>query len=83
MKLINNKLNDDAIQKILPYMGGVITLNLSQNFLTDRVLDILFNGKEHLHAIKSIILCQNKIIERKHKAKIDKLRGLDLTLSVW
>ena len=59
MKLISNKLNDDTIQRILPYLGGVITLNLSQNFLTDKVLDILFNGKEHLHSIKSIILCQN------------------------
>jgi hypothetical protein len=63
-------------------MGGVITLNLSQNFLTERVLDILINGRDHLHSIKSIILCQNKIIERKSKAKIDKLRGMDITLSV-
>lgn len=82
MKLIRNKLNDDTIQKILPNMNGVITLNLSQNFLTDRSLDILFNGKDHLQSIKSIILCQNKIIDRKHKAKIDRLKSLDITISV-
>lgn len=34
VKLISNKLSDDAITKIVPYMDGVITLNLSQNFLT-------------------------------------------------
>ena len=34
VKFIRNKLEDEVIQKILPYMGNVITLNLSQNFLT-------------------------------------------------
>ena len=64
-------------------MGGVITLNLSQNMLTDRTLDLLISGRDYLPAMKNIILSQNKIIERKHKAKIDKLRSLDLTVSVW
>ena len=32
--------------------------------------------------MKNIILSQNKIIERKHKTKIEKLRKLDLTVSV-
>lgn len=57
-------------------MDGVITLNLSQNFLTERVLDILYDAKDHLQSIKSIILSQNKIVERKAKAKIDKLKNL-------
>jgi len=34
VKFIRNKLTDDAIVKILPYLRGVITLNLSQNLLT-------------------------------------------------
>ena len=63
-------------------MGGVVTLNLSQNYLTDRALDILIDGRDYLASMKSIILSQNKIIERKHKLKIDKLRSLDLTVSV-
>ena len=66
-------------------MAGVSTLNLSQNTFTERTLDILY---EHLKdcgkvELKSIILSQNKIIERKHKAKIEKLRGLGFTVSVW
>ena len=64
-------------------MRGVVTLNLSQNFLTDRVLDILANGRSFLPAMRNIILSQNKIIERKHKNKIDKLRNMNLTVSVW
>ena len=63
-------------------MGGVLTLNLSQNLLTERVLDILINGRDYMPLVKSIILSQNKIIERKSKAKIDKLRSLDVTVSV-
>ena len=82
VKFIRNKINDETIAKILPYMGSVITLNLSQNFLTDRVLDILIDGRHHMTAMKSIILSQNKIIERKHKIRIEKLRSLDLTVSV-
>lgn len=62
LKLIRNKISDDTIQKILPYLGGVITLNLSQNNLTDRTLDILHSGRGYLHSIKSIILSQTKII---------------------
>jgi hypothetical protein len=62
VKLIRNKINDETIQKILPYMGGVITLNLSQNLLTERVLDIIYNAKDELHSVKSIILSQNKIM---------------------
>lgn len=34
VKLIRNKLTDDGIMKILPYLKGVITLNISQNALT-------------------------------------------------
>ena len=64
-------------------MRGVVTLNLSQNFLTDRVLDILANGRSFLPVMRNIILSQNKIIERKHKNKIDKLRNMNLTVSVW
>lgn len=82
VKLISNKLNDETLQKILPHMGGVITLNISQNFLTERALDIIYACKDYLVSVKSIILCQNKIIERKHKAKIDKLKALGYTVSV-
>ena len=63
-------------------MGNVITLNLSQNFLTDQVLDIIVDYREQLPKLKNVILSQNKIIERKHKGKIEKLRKLDLTVSV-
>ena len=82
VKLIRNKLEDETIHKILPYLGNVITLNLSQNFLTDRTLDILVDGRAYLENIKTIILSQNKIIERKHKTKLEKLRKLDLIVSV-
>jgi hypothetical protein len=35
-----------------------------------------------LPKVKNIILSLNKIIERKHKGKIDELRKLDITVSV-
>jgi hypothetical protein len=56
---------------MLPYLGNAITLNLSQNLLTERVLDIFIDNRELLPKVKNIILSLNKIIERKHKNKID------------
>lgn len=76
VKLIRNKLTDDGLERILPSMENVVTLNLSQNALTEKVLDILINNRGQLPKIKSIILSLNKIVERKHKNKIDELRKL-------
>ena len=63
-------------------MHTIITLNLSQNFLTEKTLDILYNCKDSLKEIKSVILSQNKIMERKAKVKIEKLRDLGITVSL-
>ena len=82
VKFIRNKLTDDGILKMLPYLGNQITLNLSQNLLTERVLDIFIDNRELLPKAKNIILSLNKIIERKHKNKIDELRKYDITVSV-
>ena len=82
IKFIRNKLSDEGVGKLIPYLGNIITLNLSQNFLTEHILDILGDAKQHLPKLKNIILSQNKIIERKHKAKLEKLRKLDWTVSV-
>lgn len=70
VKFIRNKLEDETIHKMLPYLNNVITLNLSQNFLTEKTLEILVDGRDHMPNMKNIILSQNKIIERKHKVKI-------------
>ena len=69
--------------KIIPYLKGIITLNLSQNQLTERTLDILIENRSSLESIKSVILSQNKINERKAKLKIDKLKSLDVVVSIW
>lgn len=38
LKLIRNKLTDEGLDKMFPYFGGIITLNLSQNLLTERFI---------------------------------------------
>lgn len=62
--------------------GSIITLNLSQNNLTEHALDYLIANRSLMPNMKSIILSQNKIIERKHKSLIERLRKLDLTVSI-
>ena len=82
LKLIRNKLTDEGISKLLPYLTNITTLNLSQNLLTDNVLDILHENKKYLPSLRTVILSQNKIVERKHKVKIDKLKKLDWNVSI-
>ena len=67
---------------MLHSMGCVVTLNLSQNLLTEHTIDYLIANRNYMPNMKNIILSQNKIIERKHKILIDKLRKLDLIVSV-
>lgn len=67
---------------MLPFMGNITTLNLSQNLLTDNVLDILYENKKYLPCLRTVILSQNKIVERKHKLKVDKLKKLDWNVSI-
>lgn len=74
LKLIRNKLTDEGIAKILVHLGNIVTLNVSQNLLTDNILDILYESKKHLPSLKNLILSQNKIVERKHKVKIEKIK---------
>jgi hypothetical protein len=49
-------------------------MNLSQNNLTEKTLDILTKGRQMIPKVKNIVLSQNKINERKDKKKIDELR---------
>lgn len=70
LKLIRNKLTDDGIAKMLPYFNNIISLNLSQNQLTENTIGILIDYKLKLPNLKTVILSQTKIVERKSKAAI-------------
>lgn len=63
-------------------MSNITTLNLSQNLLTDNVLDILYENRKYLGNLRTVILSQNKIMERKHKLKIDRLKKLEWNVSI-
>jgi len=68
--------------KFLPCLANASTLNLSQNGLTEAVLDIFIEARDNLPNLKNLILSQNKIIERKHRAKIEQLKSMGLVVSV-
>jgi hypothetical protein len=58
------------ICQIWPLIGNVSTLNLSQNNLSDRVLDSLLINFKKVPNLKNIILSQNKLKERNIKGKL-------------
>ena len=82
LKLIRNKLTDEGIIKMIPYFSNIQSLNLSQNQLTEQTLNILIEHKLHLPLLKSVVLSQTKIIERKSKATIERLKKMEVAVSV-
>jgi len=82
LKLIRNKLTDDGVNKIIPYLGNLVSLNLSQNVLTEQVLTLFMDNRISLPQLKSLVLSQTKIVERKSKSLIEKVKKMGLAVSV-
>lgn len=55
---------------MLPYFSNLMTINLSQNQLTENTLSLLVDSKPNMPLLKNIILSQTKIVERKSKPLI-------------
>jgi hypothetical protein len=77
VKFIRNKLPDEAMGKMISSFGGVVTLNLTKNFLTEKSLNHLANQRKAITSPKTVILSQNKIIEE----FIERLKRTDLNVS--
>jgi hypothetical protein len=43
-------------------MGNLVTINLSQNLLTEKALDILISNRNMMPKMKNIVLSLNKIV---------------------
>jgi hypothetical protein len=82
LKLIRNKLTDEGIAKMIPYIANVLSLNLSQNQLTENTIGILIDHKLSLPHLKTVVLSQTKIVERKSKGSIERLKKMDVAVSV-
>lgn len=82
LKLIKNKLTDECLPELLLALSesNVISLNLSQNLITDKICDYLqdYNNPK----MKTLTLTLNKINRRQSKPKVDSLskRGLNVVL---
>ena len=82
LKLIRNKLTDDGLCKMIPFFGNIVSLNLSQNQLTDHSLSLIIDNRPSLPLLRSVVLSQTKIIERKSKSIIERLRKMEVGVSV-
>lgn len=82
LKLIRNKITDEGMDRVWGYLENIITLNLSQNYLTDRFVDQLLHNLHKLPSLKSVILSQNKIRERNVKNKLEEIKKQDITVSI-
>lgn len=67
LKLVRNKLTDEFVLKAMPYLSGTVMLNLSRNELTERSLECILDVRRGggLRLLKSVMIGQNKIVERK------------------
>jgi Ran GTPase-activating protein (RanGAP) involved in mRNA processing and transport len=82
LKLIRNKLTDDGVAKMLPYFSNLISLNLSQNQLTDHILSIIIDNRPNLPLLRSLVLSQTKIVERRSKGLMERLKKMEMAISV-
>ena len=64
IKLMNNKIGDEAFPEIVDRCKNINSLNLSYNNLTEKVLDYLENECGQLGQLYNITLSNNKIVLR-------------------
>ncbi|CAD8143264.1 unnamed protein product [Paramecium octaurelia] len=88
VKIMKSKLLDDQLLqlfKALSQNDNIQSVNLSQNSLTDKSIDTLFqlyqNGLIGIH-LKNIIVSQNKINARNVKQKIADFKKLGLIITL-
>ena len=60
----------------------MITLNLSQNLLTERCIESLLQNLGRLKSLRSVILSQNKIKERLVKVRVEEIKKQDIIISL-
>lgn len=82
LKFIRNKLTDDILDHFWPFVSNVCTLNLSQNFFTDRAIESFIGNMSKVPQLKNLVLSQNKINARNTKARVDELKRFDITISL-
>lgn len=85
LKLLKNKITNDGViilLKALSENNSLISLNLSQNSLSDKVLDIFSNFFQNSHSIKLLCLNQNNINVRNAKNKMMDFKKMGITASV-
>ena len=80
LKLIRNRLTDEFLAASLPHLGNTMVLNLSQNFLTDRSLELLAAGISQLSNLRTIILTQNRIRDRNWRQRVEEFRRLNVSI---
>ena len=81
--MIRCKLTDDILPELWNSMGRVLSLNLSQNIFSDRVIDSFLDNINKTPYLKTLTLSQNKINQRNVKLRIDEAKKQDVTITLW
>lgn len=82
LKLIRNRITDEGLEKIIPHLANISTLNLSQNHLSEKALDLLYGNLHQLPQLRNVILTQNKIKEKALKLKLDEFKRSNVAIVI-
>ena len=83
LKLSKNKLTNEGLSQILPYLDYTTSLNVSYNQLTEDVFDELLKCKEGLPYLRIVNLTHNRIInEKRAKAKTEDLKKMGVIVTL-
>ena len=80
IKLMKNRLTDAVMKPLINACWNVTTINLGQNSITDKALNIL--SEIDLKGVTSLVLSQNKLKERLYKEKLNEFKKLGLHISL-
>ena len=84
LKIAQNKLTNYGFARIIPYLEGSATLNLSCNHLTEDILEEVICCKDGMTNLKIITMTSNKLVnERKAKNKVEELKKLGVMVTIW
>ena len=64
------------------HFQNVSTINLSQNYLTEKTVDSLIAHRSAMPALRSVVLSQNAIKERQVKGKLEELGKMGLSIGI-
>ena len=80
--MCKNKITDKGFEKLISVCGSVTNLNLSNNMLTEEILNMIVKNRDKLSPLRIINVSSNRFNERKARAKVEALKKIGIIVTL-